>query len=59
VLTLPADAQVSVDLPGVPIGPDALQSGMTAVAYTLPVRATLALQLGDATLTAPQILLNS
>jgi hypothetical protein len=60
VLTLPADAQVSVDLPGVPVGPDALQPGMTAVAYTLPVKATLAVQRGDAAmLTASQILLNS
>ena len=59
VLTLPAEPQVAVDLPGVHVGLDALVPGMTAVAYALPVKATLALQMGDATMTASQILLNS
>ena len=60
VLTLPADALLSVDLPGVPVGSDALMPGMTAFVYTLPVKATLAIQRGDATmLTASQIMLDS
>lgn len=58
VLSLAPDAQVSVDLPGVTVGLDALLSGMRATVYTLPVRATLAVQRGDAnTLTATRILL--
>jgi murein DD-endopeptidase MepM/ murein hydrolase activator NlpD len=58
VLSLAADAQVSVDLPNVTVGLEALVAGMRATVYTLPVRATLAVQRGDANaLTATRILL--
>jgi hypothetical protein len=58
VLSLAPDAQVSVDLPGVTVGLEALLAGMHATVYTLPVRATLAVQRGDANaLTAARILL--
>ena len=58
VLSLASDAQVSVDLPGVTVGLEALLAGMRATVYTLPVRATLAAQRGDANaLTAKRILL--
>jgi len=60
VLSIPVDAQISIDLPGVPVGLDALMPGMTAVAYTMPAKATLPVQMGDpATLTASRILINS
>jgi murein DD-endopeptidase MepM/ murein hydrolase activator NlpD len=58
VLSLASDAQVSVDLPGVTVGLEALLAGMRATVFTLPVRATLAAQRGDANaLTATRILL--
>jgi hypothetical protein len=58
VLSLASDAQVSVDLPGVTVGLEALLAGMRATVFTLPVRATLAAQRGDANaLTAKRILL--
>jgi len=59
VLTLPTDASVLVDLPGVTFGLDALLPGMQATVYTLPQRATLAAQRGDEhVLTATRIMLN-
>jgi hypothetical protein len=58
LLSLAQNAQVSFDLPGVTVGLEALLAGMRATVYTLPVRATLAAQRGDAnTLTATRILL--
>jgi hypothetical protein len=60
VLTLADDATVFVDLPGVTLGLDALMPGMQATVYTLPVRATLAVQRGDAqVLTATRVMLNA
>jgi murein DD-endopeptidase MepM/ murein hydrolase activator NlpD len=57
-LTLAATTQVSMDIPGVTVGLEALLAGMRATVYTLPVRATLAVQRGDANvLTASRILL--
>jgi murein DD-endopeptidase MepM/ murein hydrolase activator NlpD len=58
VLSVAPDAQVLVDVPGVTVGLEALLAGMRATVYTLPVRATLAAQRGDANaLTATRILL--
>jgi murein DD-endopeptidase MepM/ murein hydrolase activator NlpD len=58
VLSLADNTQVSLDLPGVTVGLEALLAGMRATVYTLPVRATLAVQRGDAnTLTTTRILL--
>ena len=60
VLTLPADASVLVDLPGVRLGLDALLPGMQATVYTLPLRTTLAAQRGDGqVLTATRVMLNA
>jgi len=42
------------------LGLDALLAGLKAVTYTMPVKATLSVQRGDASLlTAARILLNS
>ena len=58
LMSLASDTQVSVDLPGVTVGLDALVSGMRATVYTQPVRTTLAVERGDANmLTATRILL--
>jgi len=58
VLALADNAQVSMDIPGVTVGLEALLAGMRATVYTLPVRATLAAQRGDANaLTASRILI--
>jgi len=47
-------------MPSLTLGPDALLTGLKAVARTLPVRATLPVQRGDASmLTAARILLTS
>src|SRR5207248_587245 len=55
VLGIAGDAYVSGDL-GFPLGLDALLSGLPATVSTLPVRATLAAQRGDANvLTAERI----
>jgi hypothetical protein len=60
VLTLADDASVSVDLPSLTFGLDALMPGMQATVYTLPVRATLAAQRGDAqVLTAARVMLSA
>ena len=57
-LSVAADARVLVDLPGVAVGLDALLSGVYATVQTLPVRATIAAQRGDANvLTASRIML--
>jgi hypothetical protein len=57
-LSVAADAHVLVDLPGVAIGLDALLSGVYATVQTLPIRATIAAQRGDANvLTASRIML--
>src|SRR5262249_32256872 len=58
VLTLADDASVSVDLPSLTFGRAALMPGLQATVYTLPVRATLAAQRGDAqVLTAARVML--
>jgi hypothetical protein len=60
VLSLPDTTPVSLDMPSIPLGLDALLTGLKAVAHTLPVRATLPVQRGDAALlTAARILLTS
>jgi hypothetical protein len=60
VLSLPDETPVSLDMPSMSLGLDALLRGLKAVTYTLPVRATLPVQRGDASmLTAARILLNS
>jgi hypothetical protein len=60
VLSLPDETPVSLDMPSMSLGLDALLTGLKAVTYTLPVRATLPVQRGDASiLTAARILLNS
>ena len=52
--------RVSLDMPSLTLGLDALLTGLKAVAHTLPVRATLPVQRGDAVvLTAARILLTS
>jgi Peptidase family M23 len=57
-LSVAADARVLVDLPGVAVGLDALLSGVYATVQTLPIRATIAAQRGDAhVLTAARIML--
>ena len=57
-LSVAADAHVLVDLPGVAVGLDALLSGVYATVQTLPIRATIAAQRGDANvLTASRIML--
>ncbi|HEX7310676.1 MAG TPA: M23 family metallopeptidase [Gaiellaceae bacterium] len=57
-LSVAADARVLVDLPGVAVGLDALLSGAYATVQTLPIRATIAAQRGDANvLTASRIML--
>src|SRR3954454_745180 len=60
VLSLPDATPVSLDMPSLSLGLDALLTGLKAVARTLPVRATLPVQRGDASmLTAARILLTS
>jgi len=60
LLSLPDATPVSLDMPSLTLGPDALLTGLKAVARTLPVRATLPVQRGDASmLTAARILLTS
>jgi hypothetical protein len=60
VLSLPDTTPVSLDMASLPLGLDALLTGLQAVAHTLPVRATLPVQRGDASLlTAARILLTS
>jgi len=60
VLSLPDSTPVSLDMPSLTLGLDALLTGLKAVAHTLPVRATLQVQRGDAALlTAARILLTS
>src|SRR3954452_3321525 len=60
VLSLPDATPVSLDMPSVPLGLDALLSGLTAVPHTMPVRATMPGQRVDASLlTAARILLTS
>ena len=60
VLSLPYDTPVSLDMPSLSLGLDALLTGLKAVAHTLPVRATLPVQRGEGSmLTAARILLNS
>jgi hypothetical protein len=60
VLSLPDDTPVSLDMPSLSLGLDALLAGLKAVAYTLPVRATLPVQRGDSLLlTTARIILNS
>jgi hypothetical protein len=59
VLSLADDTQVSVDIPGVTVGLEALLAGMRATVYTQPLRTTLAAERGDAnTFTATRILLS-
>ena len=58
VLSLADETQISVDLPGVTVGLDALVAGLHATVHTLPVRTTLAVERGDPnTLTAARILI--
>jgi hypothetical protein len=58
VLSIADDANVVTDLAGVTVGLDALLPGLGATVYTVPVRATLAAQRGDAAaLTASRIVL--
>ena len=58
VLSVAADARVLVDLPGVSVGLDALLVGAYATVQTLPIKATIAAQRGDANvLTASRIML--
>jgi hypothetical protein len=60
LLSLPDATPVSLDMPSLTLGLDALLTGLKAVARTLPVRATLPVQRGDASmLTAARILLTS
>src|SRR4051794_31869764 len=60
VLSLPDATPVSLDMPSLTLGLDALLTGLKAVAHTLPVRATLPVERGDAAmLTAARILLTS
>jgi hypothetical protein len=60
VLSLPDATPVSLDMPSLTLGLDALLTGLKAVAHTLPVRATLPVERGDASmLTAARILLTS
>ena len=60
VLSLPDDTPVTLDMPSLSLGLDALLAGLKAVTYTMPVRATLPVQRGDASLlTAARIVLNS
>jgi len=60
VLSLPDTTPVSLDMPSLTLGLDALLTGLKAVAHTLPVRATLPVERGDAAmLTAARILLTS
>jgi Peptidase family M23 len=60
VLGLPDDATISIDLPGVSVGLDALLPGVRATAYSPTMRATLAAQRGDdEVITASRILLNA
>ena len=60
VLSLPDETPVSLDMPSMSLGLDALLAGLKAVTYTLPVKATLSVQRGDASLlTAARVLLNS
>jgi hypothetical protein len=60
VLSLPDTTPVSLDMPSLTLGLDALLTGLKAVAHTLPVRATLPVERGDASmLTAARILLRS
>jgi hypothetical protein len=60
VLSLPDATPVSLDMPSISLGVDALLTGLKAVAHTMPVRATLPVQRGDAAmLTAARILLTS
>jgi hypothetical protein len=60
VLSLPETTPVSLDMPSLTLGLDALLTGLKAVAHTLPVRATLPVERGDAAmLTAARILLTS
>ncbi len=60
VLSVPDETPVSLDMPSLPLGLDALLTGLRAVAHTLPVRATLPVQRGDAALlTTARILLTS
>jgi hypothetical protein len=60
VLSLPATTPVSLDMPSLTLGLDALLTGLKAIAHTLPVRATLPVQRGDADLlTTARILLTS
>ena len=60
LLSLPDATPVSLDMPSLTLGLDALLAGLRAVARTLPVRATLPVQRGDASmLTAARILLTS
>jgi Peptidase family M23 len=47
VLSLADDTNVSVDLPGVGLGLEALLPGLSATIYTRPVRTTIAAQRGD------------
>jgi hypothetical protein len=60
VLSLPDATPVSLDMPSISLGVDALLTGLKAVTHTMPVRATLPVQRGDASmLTAARILLTS
>jgi hypothetical protein len=60
VLSLPDETPVWLDMPSMPLGLDALLAGVRAVTYTMPVKATLPVQRGDASmLTAARIMLNS
>jgi len=60
VLSLPDDTPVWLDMPSMPLGLDALLTGLKAVTYTMPVKASLPVQRGDASLlTASRIMLNS
>ena len=60
VLSLPDATPVSLNMPSLTLGLDALLTGLKAVAHTLPVRATLPVERGDASmLTAARILLTS
>jgi len=58
VLSVASDARVLVDLPGVAVGLDALLYGVYATVQTLPIKASIAAQRGDANvLTASRIML--
>ena len=59
VLSIADDASVSLDLPSVLVGLEALLPGLRATVYTLPVKVTLAAQRGDSqALTAWRIVLS-